>query len=86
MRHPQQRRERDADESTLFVRVNGVVLAGEGAPYGGECQKSVEWQLGQRGPDLDPGHKWRTHRPKDAQARHRHVFAEGIGDEIDLMP
>ena len=28
-------------------------------------------------------HEWRTQAAKDAQPRHRHVLAEGIGHEID---
>ena len=86
MRHPKQRRERDPDEAAFFVGMDRVVPLGQRAPQNGERQERVERNLRERRPDLHRSHERRPQAAKHTESGHRHVGAERVRDEIDLMP
>ena len=86
VRDTQQRRQRGADQPSLFVGVDRVVAAGQHPAQHGERQQRVERNLGQRGPHVHPAHKRRPQAAEDAQSGQGHVCAERVGDEIDLVP
>ena len=83
-------RKDDADEPAFLVRVNRVVAGARrqtraSADARREREQRVERKLGERRPDLDATHERRPEAPKHAEAGHRHVLAEWIGDQIHLM-
>ena len=86
VRHPQQRGEHDADEPAFFVRVDGVVAPGEGAPERGQRRAarragaSRATARSSRGARTAAAAQRNTRRPGIVD-----VLAERIGDEIDLM-
>ena len=85
MRHAQQGREHHADQSALFVRVNGIVTPGEDAAKHAQRQHPVERHLRKRRPDLHAAHERGPQAAEDAQPGHHHVGTERIRHEIDLM-
>jgi hypothetical protein len=86
VRDAQQGRDHHPDQPAFLVRVDRIVACADGAPQHAERQEQIERQFRQRGPDADTAHERRPQAAKHAQARHRHVAAEGIGDQIDLVP
>jgi hypothetical protein len=67
VRHAQQAREDDTDESAFLVGMDRVVLPGERAPERSERQQRVERNLGQRGADLDAATNGGTRAAKNPQ-------------------
>src|SRR5215471_10704411 len=86
MRHAQERRQQNADEPGLFMRMDRVVAGSESAPDDGQCQQKIEWNLRERWPHPDTANKGRPPAAKQSKPVHRHVASERISDEIDLMP
>ena len=60
VRHPQQFRQHDANEATLLVRMDHVVVRAERAAHDAECQEHIERQLRQRRTDLHAAQERRS--------------------------
>ena len=87
VRHPQQRRQHDADEPAFFVRVDGVVAAGSARRTTDERRAArSSGSFASDGPILTRADERRPQAAKDAQPGHRDVVAERIRDQVDLVP
>ena len=86
MRNPEHRREHDADEASLFMRVDHVVAFRQGAPQRRHGQREIERRLREGRPDAHLADERRTQAAKHTQPRHRHIPPERIRDEVNRMP
>ena len=85
MRDAQHGRQKHADEPSFFVRVDRVVALGERAPSRRQRHHRIERNLGERRPDLHTGDERRARAAEDAESGHRHIVAERVGDEVDVV-
>jgi hypothetical protein len=86
VRHAQQHAEDRADEPGFLVRVDRVVASRAGTANRGERQQHVERYLRERRPDLHTTDERRAKAAEHPKSRDRDVLAEGVRDEIHLVP
>jgi hypothetical protein len=86
VRDAQPLRQPHADQAHLLVRVDGVVAFAPRAAGDGDEHQTVEQDLGDRRADAHPGDEGGPPGPEDAEVGDVHVPADGISDQVDVVP
>ena len=65
--------------------MHGVIPIRRRPPDRCKRERQVERNLGEGWTNTNLANQQRTRTPKDSKSRHRHIAAEGVGNEIDSV-